>query len=142
MSENPKSQPTGVPQPEGAQSSIATERPKRTYNQSKNSIRAFLVVLVVGTGDVTESALKKSLTVDGIIIWLLGIALVVYLYFKKKSLSPKTLGCTFVVIALLAVMLHSINESYTWLMAKYSMVYGVAYLAGMPPREIKARAEG
>lgn len=141
MSENLKSQPTGVPQSENPQSSIRTEGPKRTYNQSKNSIRALLIVLLAGTSDVIESAFKRSLTVDGIIIWLLGAALLAYLYFKKKSLSPKILGCTFVVIALLAVMLYSINESYTWLMAKYSMVYGVAYLAGMPPREIKARAE-
>ncbi|GAA1750452.1 hypothetical protein HF984_04070 [Rothia terrae] len=129
MSENPKSQATGTAQAKNPQSSIATERLKRTYEHGKKSLTALSIVLLAGASDVIESAFKRSLTVDGIIIWLLGVTLLAYLYFKKKSLSPKILGFTFVVIALLAVMLHSINGSYTWLMAKYSMVYGMAYLS-------------
>lgn len=129
MSEDPKSQAIGATQAKNPQSSVATEGPKRTYEHGKKSLIALLIVLLAGTSDMIESAFKRSLTVDGITIWLLGIALVAYLYFKKKSLSPKILGCTFVVIALLAVMFYFINESYTWLMAKYSMVYGAAYLS-------------
>lgn len=141
MPDNFNNEASGMPRSVDSPFSAAGERPKRIYNQGKNSILALLVVLLAGASDVVEAVFKRSLTVDGIIIWLLGVGLLVFFYFKKKSLSPKILGYTFMVIALLAVMFYFINESYTWLTAKYSMVYWVAYLMGMPPREVKVRAE-